>query len=129
MPMTFETDRSMDLTIFTADGDVTHEELISNLESYIEAGTTHHELYDFSSGTGNTLTFENISQMTEVQKSRYPRKTWKTAIVVHREYGFNMGRIYQGMTEVEGTGQVIQVFPSLDDAYVWLNIPQEESGD
>lgn len=128
MPITFEIDRSKDLTIFTMTGDVTHAEIGNALNSYASAGPTHYELYDFSNGTGKTVTFKQIKEMIDKEASRSSRKRWKMAIVVFRDIGFSMARILQGMTEVEKTPQTAKVFRSLEEAYKWLNLPQGESG-
>jgi hypothetical protein len=127
MPITSKFDRAKNLTIFTVSGDVTFDELAENLTAYIEAGPTRLELYDFSEGTGNTVNFEHIAQLVEIQKTRYPRVPWKTAFVVHRDVGFKMTMIYKGMAEVEGTAQRVKVFRSLDDAYDWLEETPEDA--
>ena len=127
MPITFEIDRSRDLTIFTITGDITFAELINTLDSYSNAGPTHNELYDFLNGTIQSMTFEMIKQTVEKEASRSSRNSWKMAVVVSRDIGLSMGRILQGMTEVEKTPQLVKVFRSLDDAYKWLDLPQEES--
>jgi len=128
MPFTFQIDRSKDLTIFTATGDVTFKEMISIFDSYYEAGSTHYEIYDFSRGTGETVTFKQIGQMIEKGASRPSHKNWQTAIVVSNDIGFKMARIFQGMTEIGKTPQKAKVFRSLDDAYEWLDIPPIGSG-
>ena len=129
MPLTYEIDRSKDLTIFTAAGEVTYNEFLNAVDSYIKAGPTRYEILDCLNSTGwETVTFEQIKQVIQREASRSSRNNWQTAIVVSSNIGLTLTRIYQGMTEVETTPQQAKVFRSLEDAYLWLNIPQEESG-
>ncbi len=128
MPFTYEIDRSRDLTLFTATGNVTHDVLIDTIDSYVEAGPTNYELHNLLNVTGITVTFEQIRQLIERVSSRSTRTNFQTAIVASSDSSFKMARIFQGMTEVEKTPQKAKVFRSLDDAYEWLDIPPEGSG-
>jgi len=123
MPIIFEIDRPRDLTIFTGTGDVSYDDLINALASYEKAGPTRYEIFDFRKFTGETVNFMEISQIVEIGKKR--PSGWQTAVVVSSDTGLILGRIFQGMTEVEDTHQVAKIFQSIEDAYEWLNIPQE----
>jgi hypothetical protein len=103
MPMTFETDRSKNLTIFTVTGDVKYDEFRRILGSYSEAGVTFFELYDLRNNTGESFTSEQIKQLVrDAQLSIDLRpKGSKTALVVSKEADYGMARVYKAMAEIE----------------------------
>jgi hypothetical protein len=130
MPMTFETDRSKDLTVFTITGSVTYEEFRRTLVSYAEAGTTNLEIYDLRESATGSFTSDQIRQLVEDAKgSVHSRsKGSKTALVVGKDIHYGTSRVYQAFAEMESLTWGVEVFRSLDEAYEWLGIPQEESG-
>ncbi len=129
MPITFEIDRSKNLTVFTGTGNVTLEELTLKVEECFEAGYTRFEIYDFRNANGDNVTFKKVLQLVEYTKSYSFPPGNKIAMIVVNNIDYNMAKIYQGLAEIEGLPGTVQLFHSLDDAYQWLNIPQNESGD
>ena len=121
MPIVFKIDRPRDLTIFTGTGDVSYDDLINALASYDKAGPTRYEIFDFRKFTGEPVNFMEIRHLVEKGKKR--PFGWQTAVVVSRNTDLFLGRIFQGMTEVETTHQVAKIFQSIEDAYEWLDIP------
>ena len=129
VPFTYEIDRSKDLTIFTGTGNVTLEELTLKVEECSEAGYTRFEIYDFRKAKGDDFTFEKILELVGFTKSYSFPPGNKIAMVVAHMTDHNRARIYKGMAEIEGLPGEVQLFQSLDDAYEWLDIPQEGPGE
>jgi len=129
MPMTFQVDRPKDLTIFTVIGDVEFDELVHTHNSYGDAGLTRFEIYDLRNGTLESFTSEQMNQLAIVGKASIDLrpKGCKTALVVSKDIDFGMGRVYQALSEIEGVTWETEIFRSMDEAYQWLNIPQEKS--
>jgi len=131
MPMTFKTDPSEDLTIFTVTGDVGFAELVNAHNSYGAAGLTRFEIYDLRNGTLGSFTSEQMDKLAIVGKASIGLrpKRCKTALVVSEDVDFGMGRVYQALSEMAGVTWGTEVFRSVDEAYDWLDVPQEKSGD
>ena len=126
MPLTFKVDQAKNLTIFTASGDVTYDELINALESYIVSDPTTKQIFNFSNSTALTLNFEKFRQLAERAKTRIPNGEWQTAIIVSGEVGYGKASIYRGLSDIEDIPQDVRIFSNINEAYEWLGTPQEE---
>jgi len=129
MPITFKTNQSKSLTIFTATGDVTYNEAVNTLGAYTKDGYTRLELFDFSNGTGQSFTSEQIEQVLEMGKANLDMRPadGKTALVVSKDIDYGLSRVFQTLSEIEGITWEVEVFRSMNEAYEWLSLPQKGS--
>ena len=125
MPMTFQTDLSKELTVFTVTGTVKLREWLNTLQAYARAGPTRYELFDIRDAEGGGFTSKEIDPLIEGAKSRSDARPagGKTALVVSTDVHFGMSRVYQAISEIEGITWESEAFRSIEDAYKWLNIP------
>jgi len=129
MPMTFQSDLSKEFTIFTITKDVMYDEFRNTLRSYAETGTTSFEIFDFRNSSEYSFTAEQIDQLIDDAKSSTNSRPFgsKTALVVNNDVDYGMSRVYQALSIAEGLTWETGIFRSLDEAYKWLNLSQEES--
>jgi hypothetical protein len=123
MPITYDIDRSRDLTIFTLSGEVGYQEFISALTDYGREGTTLFELYDLRSISGKRLTTGEINSLADFL-SRHPDLRPpgnKTAVVVSEDVDYGFSRMISILTE-DSTVYDIEVFRDEDEAWRWLGI-------
>jgi hypothetical protein len=123
MPITYDIDRSRDLTVFSVSGEVGYQEFISALNDYGRKGTTFFELYDLRSISGKRLTTGEISSLADFL-SRHPELRSpgnKTAVVVSEDIDYGFSRMISILTE-DTTAYDIEVFRDIDGAWKWLGI-------
>jgi hypothetical protein len=124
MPITFQTDLSRELTVFKITGTVNIREWLNTLRAYVESGTTRYELYDIREGEGVGFTSKQVDQIIEGGKSKIVARPpgSKTALVVSKDVHFGMSRVYQAVSEIEGSTWESETFRSMEEAYKWLGI-------
>ena len=123
MPMTYNIDRSKDLTVFTLSGEVSFQEFISVINEYGREGPTLFELYDLRAITGRRMTSGEMNSFADFL-ARHPdmRKPGnKTAVVVSADIDYGLSRMISILTE-ETTAYDIESFRDLDEAWEWLGI-------
>jgi len=123
MPITYDIDRSRDLTVFSLSGEVGYQAFISALIDYGREGTTFFELYDLRSISGKRLTTGEISSLADFL-SRHPDLRSpgnKTAVVVSEDIDYGFSRMISMLTE-DTTAYDIEVFRDIDEAWKWLGI-------
>jgi len=121
MPITYDIDRSQDLTTFTLSDEVTFEDMMAVLALYGKEGPTIYELYDARTLAGKRLAFEEMNKLAGYL-ARFSEKRpsgSKTAIVVAKDVDFGLSRMIQILTETT-TIYDIQGFRDMDEARQWL---------
>jgi len=122
MPLTFQTDKSKDLTIFTPSGKITFAEAMNVLESFYR-NPTKNVLMDFSSRSDIPLllTGEEIAELfRHLATKRQNRPDGKTAIVAPDDLRFGMSRMAEAFAEMEKLPWKWEAFRSMDEAINWL---------
>jgi hypothetical protein len=123
MSITSQTDKSRNLTIFTASGKITLADGIGVMESFYK-NPTQNVLLDFSHQTDTpvVLTSEDLvtffSYLT-IKKERRPEG--KTAIVASDDLRYGMSRMAEALAEMENLPWKMKAFRSMDEANNWLS--------
>ena len=130
MPISIETDKKRDLTIFRLSGDLTLNELKGTIDVYRHRGVTKLELYDLSDWSGRPFAageVDEISFFVSKDAGRF-RPEGKTAIVAAQDIHYGNARIFLALTELNLPFE-ISVFRSFQEAYAWLGLPWPPASD
>jgi hypothetical protein len=125
MPITYDIDRSSDLTTFVLSGEVRLTDFIDTLNAYGKSGPTKFELYDARSIDGKRLTFDEMSAFADYLAKHAEIRPLgsKTAVVVTESIDFGLSRMISILTE-ETTDYQIEAFRDRDEALGWLGLPE-----
>ena len=123
-------ERTMDLCLFTVQGQVTVPEVHTALEQFYAQGPTLNALWDFTETDAAALTADDLRAIVELARSKAPhRPGGRTALVVHGDFSFGMARMYEILAEVGEHPITHGVFRSRDEAFRWLTGTQEVTQD
>ena len=121
MPITFNIDRSKNLTTFYLSGEVTFQEFMKILNAYGKRGATVLELYDARLIEGKRLSNDEMNLLAEYLAKYSDKRVSgsKTAIVVSESLDYGLSRMITILTE-DSTTYDIEVFRDIAEAYKWL---------
>ena len=110
------------LTIYTAQGSLSREEVINTIRNFYEKGpVTRNVLWDVSQAALHDLSAEDVQQIAHVpRKSLDLRAGGKTAIVAPDDLAYGLSRMYQTSSRTESLPFHLQVFRDADTARSWL---------
>jgi hypothetical protein len=116
------TDENAQLTIYTAKGNISGEEVRVAIGDFYEHGPiTRNVLWDVSQAVLNDMSAEDIRQIAHVpRQSLELRKDGKTAIVAPSDLAFGLSRMYQISSQPEPLSFEVQVFRDSEAAHKWL---------
>jgi hypothetical protein len=126
MPITTDIDLWGQLTVHTASGELTIDEIDQTVKAFYRGTPTKNVLWDMENGTIRNLTVHQIRRsifelgtlnslgLTDV------RIDGRTAIVVSAAEDFGLARVAATMWELEGMPFEGEVFFDLDKAMQWL---------
>ena len=124
------TDENAQLTIYTAKGSISGEEVKKAIRGFYEHGPiTRHVLWDLSLAVLVDLSAEDVRQIAHVpRQSLELRQDGKTAIVAPSDLAFGLSRMYQTSSQPEALPFKVQVFRDSEAAHTWLKeiTPLEE---
>jgi len=131
VPIEFHLKHSSNLAIFTVTGEVGFEEIMEILDAYFRAGFVCSEIVDVSRGAVTKSTFTQMDQIIQwAETNRFARPPdSKTAFVVPRDATSETAGFFQVLSQFNRTNMPVKMFHSLEEAYEWLDLPQEESGE
>ena len=112
---------SENLTIHRVEGNVTFDQIRSTLVQFYSGSPTKNTLWDLTGGTIETLSTEQVEDLSRVVKEFAPLRTGgKTAWVAPRDEDFGLCR----MSEIFGSDLPLKlyVFREMAEAREWLNI-------
>jgi len=130
-PMKHTIDYSKNLTSFIITGEISIQELADMLDQYLKSGSTRLRLFDISEGILKGLSSVQSDQIIDwinMNDDKRPIGS-KTAFIVSRDADPEASRFFHLLTEIKGKTWEARMFHSLENAYEWLNIPQEEPGE
>lgn len=121
MPITFDIDRSKDLTCFTLTGEVDLQAYLSALYRYSKEQPTKYELYDATGLEGQRLSSDDIETIAKnlLQYAEIRPAGSKTAVVVAADIDFGLMRMVALLTDQQVSYE-IEVFRSNEQALAWL---------
>ncbi|MBN2107697.1 MAG: hypothetical protein JW832_09735 [Deltaproteobacteria bacterium] len=121
MPITASYERSGDLTVFTAAGELTYEEQLAALQEFYDGNPTANVLWDFRSIKGNRITTEELNKIIVFIKRRESKRPHgKTALVARTDLDFGLSRVSQAYADIHELPWQIRAFRSMDEALMWI---------
>ncbi len=120
MPITSTVDRARQLTIHTAQGELTPLDIQACLETFFQDPTPD-VLWDFREAGLNRLGGEYMKRLADYLIKQTPRRPrGKTALVAPRDLEF--GRLRKETAYIDGKVPVVyRVFRTMDQARAWLD--------
>ena len=115
-------DKNGQLTIYTAKGSISGEEVKNAIRGFYEHGPiTRNVLWDVSLAVLNDLSAEDVRQIAHVpRQSLELRKDGKTAIVAPSDLAFGLSRMYQINSQPEPLPFEVKIFRDSEAAHNWL---------
>jgi hypothetical protein len=122
-------DPERDLTIHTASGEISADEILRKIRSYYKGNeVTRLLLWDLTSADIRKLSASDVRDFVDLTNSLTgPRAGGKTAVVVETPLAFGMGRMYElskDATDQRGIGH--KTFRDRKTALEWLGVPAED---
>jgi hypothetical protein len=126
MPVEYESDPSLDLTIATIKGTPTLDEIVSAVKSFYGSQPTKKVIWNWTGSDPSRLTTLDLEQLASFP-ARYSdlRKGGKTAMVAPDDLSFGISRMFQTFGDMKGLPFSVRVFHSLGEAFAWLGEPGE----
>jgi hypothetical protein len=126
MPITSKVEKTKNLTIYTLTGELTLDEILGALKSFLEAHTlTLNLLWDARSAKLSQIKSSELIDITGLAgqyKHRYEeRKGGKSAIVASSNLQYGLSRILGTFYEMEGFPTQLKIFRIMDEALEWLD--------
>ena len=116
-------DNEKDLTIVTAEGVITADDLLEWGNSYYEGPITPLILWDVTNADLSTLKGDQLRKIAEaMSRVSEVRRGGKTAFVYDKPLEFGIGRMFQAYSEMEDMPFEVQSFKSFDEAKAWLGV-------
>ncbi len=116
-------DRAKDLTIVTAKGVITADDLLDWGNNYYEGQITSLILWDVTNADLSSLQADQLREIAEnMSRISEVRKGGKTAFVYDKPLEYGIGRMFQAYSEIEDMPFEVQSFQSFDEAKAWLGV-------
>jgi hypothetical protein len=114
-------DESRNLTVFTAEGNLTFDEQIIVLREFYAGKPTPNVIWDFRSAVGERISAQEIMKIIEFIKSHgKSRPGGKTALVAGDSLSFGLSRMGQAYADNENVPWEMKAFRSMDEAIRWI---------
>ncbi len=115
-------DIERDLTIFTARGDITPEQLVLVIQEFHTGNPTSHVLWDLTAATFSNLSGADPQILAGVsqQQSKVRGPGSKTALLFDSDIGYGLGRMFESFRQVQDSHVTYNTFRSREKALVWL---------
>lgn len=116
-------DYSQNLTLFTVSGDVSVEEMITEVENFFSSQPTKLAMWDLLDVRGDGFAPSDVDKIISViGKYRAARKDGKTALVASSDYAYGLSRMHKAKAEMYKLDIDYYVTRNLDDALKWLGV-------
>ncbi|MDJ0669328.1 MAG: hypothetical protein QNJ61_18745 [Desulfobacterales bacterium] len=116
-------DLAKDLTIVTAKGVITADDLLDWGNNYYEGQITSLILWDVTNADLSSLQADQLREIAEnMSRISEVRKGGKTAFVYDKPLEYGIGRMFQAYSEIEDMPFEVQSFQSFDEAKAWLGV-------
>jgi hypothetical protein len=111
-----------DLTIFTAEGDLTFDEQMAALKGFYGGIPTANVIWDFRGLQGTRISSEELQEIISyIKRDENKRLGGKTALVSATDLDFGLSRMSEMYAEAEELPWKIKAFRSMDEALRWLD--------
>ena len=117
----YETEK--DLTIVTAEGAISADDLLDWGNSYYEGQITPLILWDVTKADLSGIQSDKLRKIAEIMsRISEARRGGKTAFVYDNPLEFGIGRMFQAYSEMEDMPFQVQSFKNFDEAMEWLGV-------
>jgi len=117
-----------DLTVFTAHGELTADEIIQQINNFYAGKPTELVLWDGTDGSQRNLQLNEVKKVFAAMKQfSEMRKSGRTAFVAGRDVDYGIGRMYEAYGECDHVPVSYRVFKSRDEALQWLGVKKLEA--
>jgi len=114
-------DSKKQLTIHTATGKVTRDEIVEVQEKYYTNDPTTYLLWDLRAANISALSSDDLKEIVFIgKKYAQKRRNGKTAIVVSSDLSFGLSRMYESYSEMFEHPGDHWVTKEYDEAMKWL---------
>ena len=110
-----------DLTVFTVEGELTANEIISYSSEFYDKEPTKLVLWNALKGSFKNISnkdFQRIAKQMKVYTSK--RKGGKTAFVGVFDLDYGLRRMYEALAEIEQLPITYRTFRTVEEARQWL---------
>ena len=119
--MSIKTISKAGLTVFTATGPVSVEDVVDAITSFYENGKTLDSLWDLRDAQLKDFPTDGARKISQVASQyKQERAGGKTAIVAPRDVDYGISRMHQAY--MADFPWEFEVFRSIDDACGWLGV-------
>jgi len=114
-------ERTKDLTINTATGKISIDDIAGAVRGYLPKKPTGKVLWNFLEADGSEISGREFHRL-QLMVSEFPvaSEKRKIAIVISRDLGFGLSRIAQTYAEISEVLAEYGIFRSLEEAFAWL---------
>ena len=117
------TDKTQDLTIVTAAGQLTADDLIDWVTHYYAGDVTRFILWDLTQANLSAISFEEVeAHAKSFNRLADSRQGGRSAFVFGSDLEYGLGRMYQALSEIENVPIAFQTFRNIDEARQWLGV-------
>ena len=117
-------DRDLDLTVNTAEGVLTIDEIIDVVKLYLSDNPTSKVLWDFSRADGSGISMEDLMALYDILRhTATDNVKRKVAIVVSRDLGFGISRMAESQAGIAGITTDYYITRNIEDGMAWLEVP------
>ena len=125
MPITSLRDEEKQLTVFTATGELSFDEIRNAITSFYEGDYTLKVLWDMRDATARAVSSKHVDQIENLlEKYRQQRsKGIKTAIVTPTDLDYGISRMLVSIAEIREKRfpVLMNVFRTMDEALNWIS--------
>ncbi|MBW2237975.1 MAG: hypothetical protein JRF39_02810 [Deltaproteobacteria bacterium] len=117
-------DYKNDLTTHKVEGVFTAKEAKEKIEVYYLGNSiTKNTLWDFTKADVSKITTDEYQEIVNVAKKyAHLRKGGRSALVLSKDVGYGIGRMYGALSEIENIPYEIRSFRDIKDAREWLGV-------
>lgn len=114
-------DMEKDMTVNTAVGRISAEDILDAIKTYLRQGPTRRVLWNFLDADGSAISGDALMKLHEDAK-RVIRSDdeRKIAMVVSRDLGFGLARMSEIYKEISGINSRYHITRSVEEAMAWL---------
>ena len=123
MPITSQINEERQLTVFTATGELSFDEVRNAITSFYEADHTLNVLWDMREATARELSSRQVEQIAQLLEEYGGRsKGVRTAIVTPTDLNYGLSRMLVSLVEIreENHPVLMKVFRTMDEALSWI---------
>ncbi len=121
MPVSVKSDPHNDLTVFTASGVLTFDEVMETLREFYDAYPTRKVLWDLRAVTVQSITADELRQAVSfIKLHEDKRPQGRTALVGSTDLDSGLSRMGDAFADAGGIPWKIRVFRSMEEAMKWL---------